>query len=156
MEPTHEAEPEEVNSPVETTDQTSGLREIAEQTERESAVPEVITRGDAFLAQQRGTAETMLHHLIHLPERRTEYGGNSSERLQSAGLKALGVLLGAFALKIGISEDQVPVMAETVVASGSVVALASSILHGMVTDRETRDLRRNAAQARQADGESVS
>ncbi len=132
------------------------LREIAERTERETAVPEVIAKGDAFLESQRGVGETMLHHILHLPERRSEYGGNTTERLQSVGLKTLSVVLGAFAIKLGISGDQVPMMAETVVAGGSVVALATSILHGMVSDRETRDLRRSAAQARQADSGSAS
>lgn len=154
MEPTYDPTPDQPNADSAPDTSTSEeLQEITQQAEREATTPEVISKGDAFLEDQRGAAETMLHHLIHLPERRTEYGGNTADRVTNAALKTAGVIMAAFAVKIGISSAQVPIMAEAVVAGTGLSFLATSILQGMLANSETSMLREEAQRFDQPKGE---
>ncbi|MCC7543342.1 hypothetical protein IT415_01375 [bacterium] len=131
------------------------LKKIVQaQSEREPQ-EEVVEKGDAFLSKRTSGAMTILHHLTHLPEKRDDYGGNTSDRAVNALLKTMGVVVAAIGVKAGISADQVPVLAETIVGTTSFGLLATSILQGMLADSETRDLRRLSNQPHATDGESV-
>lgn len=119
-----------------------------------SELPQGLQLGDEALNNMKSETESILHNLIHLPDKDTSVYGNAKDRLINGLLKTGALVIAALGVKAGIDTD-VSLMGEGVIAVTSVGLLGTSILQGMLANLETRRLSREQGIIQQSEREEV-
>lgn len=118
-------------------------------------LPQRLQQGDDALNKIESETGTILHNLVHLPDKDSSVYGNAKERLINGLLKTGALVIAAIGVRAGMNTDNVSMMGEGAIAATSMGLLGTSILQGMLANLETRRLSRMRGAIQQSDEEVV-